>query len=420
MSAAEAAPQRATRAAPRLEGVEGLRALAALSVVIYHCGQVTSSRTLGAGWLATLTTPFASGVTFFFVLSGFLLYRPFVAAFASQGQIPSIRSYLRSRFLRIFPAYWAVLLLVILVLGTPVVQVASPQLITGEGLGLGTALADAALVQTFFPATFGTGVLPAWSLSVEVSFYLVLPAVILLVAWFRARRPTTDVRALTLFPPLALVAIALVGKAVAVYVIPGRPAGFDEGWHSVLAFSLATRADAFACGMLAAVLLLRIERGLALPRRRIRLWVEAALVPLALAFFVFGGPLGRYAQSTLLAGLFAAAILWVVLAAQREGARRSVLVTFLTSRPMLLLGLCSYSIFLWNHPLLYWLDERGLTAIGVGGFFLAMCTLALPLLGLSYLTYRWVELPALRLKSGFRNYKLRPLRTARAESGPTS
>jgi peptidoglycan/LPS O-acetylase OafA/YrhL len=100
-----------------------------------------------------------------------------------------------------------------------------------------------------------------------------------------------------------------------------------------------------------------------------------------------------------LAAIFAAFMLWVVVAARREGEGRSPIATFLTSKTMLLLGLCSYSIFLWNHPLLYWLENHGLIVTGFAGFLLVGAVLALPLLALAYCTYRWVELPALRLKS---------------------
>jgi peptidoglycan/LPS O-acetylase OafA/YrhL len=384
----------------RLEGIEGLRALAALSVVIYHCGQVTSSTTLGEGWLAVATTPFASGVTFFFVLSGFLLYRPFLRAFAEGSPLPGVRSYLRNRFLRIFPAYWAVLLLVVLVLGTPVIRVASPQLlVTGSGMSAHTFVADGFLVQTLSPEQLGTGILPAWSLSVEVSFYLLLPVFILLVELLRRRRPGTRIGVLMLAAPVAFLALAVLGKTFALYVVPGSPAGFNEGWHSVLAFSILTRADAFACGMLAAVLLLRLERGMPLPTRRARLVAEVGLVAFVVGLMWFGGAAGRYYGTTLLAAIFAAFMLWVVVAARREGERRSSIATFLTSKTMLLLGLCSYSIFLWNHPLLYWLQNHGLIITGFGGFLLVGAVLALPLLALAYCTYRWVELPALRLKS---------------------
>lgn len=51
----------------------------------------------------------------FFPLSGFLVFRPIVAQLLDQGPIPEARSFLRKRFWRIFPAYWLVLTLLLMV-----------------------------------------------------------------------------------------------------------------------------------------------------------------------------------------------------------------------------------------------------------------------------------------------------------------
>ena len=56
-------------------------------------------------------------MTFFFALSGFLLFRPFAAAILARGAMPSVTGYARNRLLRIYPAYFVILLLVSLVFG---------------------------------------------------------------------------------------------------------------------------------------------------------------------------------------------------------------------------------------------------------------------------------------------------------------
>lgn len=68
----------------RLAGVEGLRGIAAVSVVLYHLG-LTASFHVQTGPLEIFFTLFNQGLTLFLVLSGFLLYRPFVAAIV-QGR----------------------------------------------------------------------------------------------------------------------------------------------------------------------------------------------------------------------------------------------------------------------------------------------------------------------------------------------
>src|SRR5215204_2738054 len=102
----------------RLEGVEGLRAIAAGSVLVYHTWIIAapSGAWADAGPLAPLLPDLSFGVVLFFTLSGFLLYRPFVAGLLGHRPHPQFARYLRNRFLRIAPAYIVILLSAALVL----------------------------------------------------------------------------------------------------------------------------------------------------------------------------------------------------------------------------------------------------------------------------------------------------------------
>src|SRR5437016_10699788 len=93
---------------------DGLRAIAAIAVVFHHAAFTTAFELRGVRVPGTQHTVlighyFArmdAGVQVFFLISGFLLYRPFVAA-AFSGRAPrDLRSYFRNRLLRIYPAYW--------------------------------------------------------------------------------------------------------------------------------------------------------------------------------------------------------------------------------------------------------------------------------------------------------------------------
>src|SRR6476620_6181186 len=99
----------------RFAMVEGVRALAALMIVLDHAGAI------GAVQPATLAgsamTRLNAGVAVFFVLSGFLLYRPFVAARLAGAPAPGVGRYLRRRLLRIVPAYYLAAVLGALFLG---------------------------------------------------------------------------------------------------------------------------------------------------------------------------------------------------------------------------------------------------------------------------------------------------------------
>src|SRR3954453_2944883 len=104
----------------RLAGIEGLRAIAALSVMAEHTWLYAAGGPglRGPGrWVPNL----GNGLTLFFVLSGFLLYRPFAVAMAGAGPAPRIAAYARNRVLRIYPAYVVALLGTALVLQSAVV-----------------------------------------------------------------------------------------------------------------------------------------------------------------------------------------------------------------------------------------------------------------------------------------------------------
>src|SRR5690348_16752710 len=110
--------QASGQAPRRLVGIEGVRALAALSILACHTWSFTAHGGEQGYWLTLFFNDLALGVTLFFTLSGFLLYRPVAAAVLRGTGQPSARHYFRNRALRIVPAYWAILAVCGLVLGS--------------------------------------------------------------------------------------------------------------------------------------------------------------------------------------------------------------------------------------------------------------------------------------------------------------
>src|SRR5438270_10794927 len=102
----------------RLQGIEGLRALAACSVLVYHSWLFSApdGHPIQVTLLTRLLHLLAFGVVLFFTLSGFLLYRPYAASILRGKPMPRARRYLRNRVLRIVPAYLVILLLVSFIL----------------------------------------------------------------------------------------------------------------------------------------------------------------------------------------------------------------------------------------------------------------------------------------------------------------
>jgi peptidoglycan/LPS O-acetylase OafA/YrhL len=154
--------------------VEGMRACAAMGVVVTHVAFQTGH---SSGVAGRLFGRFDLAVAVFFTLSGFLLWRGHAAAARDLGPRPPTGHYLRSRVVRIMPAY-VVAVVVILSL-----------LPDSDHASLTVWLANLTLTQIYVPLTLTGGLTQMWSLSVEVSFYLALPILALL-----ARRIPVRVR----------------------------------------------------------------------------------------------------------------------------------------------------------------------------------------------------------------------------------
>ncbi len=114
-----------TRVKPaRFIGGDPLRALAALSVLVYHAtvgvvlpfdASVDLNKHFGV--VGDVVQGFDLGIYIFFVLSGYLVGRPFIAALRDGRTVPSLGRYFRNRLLRIVPAFWFAAALTLILLG---------------------------------------------------------------------------------------------------------------------------------------------------------------------------------------------------------------------------------------------------------------------------------------------------------------
>ncbi len=153
--------RRGARPAGFVVGFDGLRAIAALLVVVVHVG-AASGFTFRSS-LGQYTARGEIGVSVFFLISGFLLYRPFAAAALAGRPGPNVRSYLVRRALRIVPLYWVALVVTYLFTGWASVH------------GVSGFLENAFFLQVYSRQWVFHGITQAWSLCIEVTFYLALP-----------------------------------------------------------------------------------------------------------------------------------------------------------------------------------------------------------------------------------------------------
>jgi peptidoglycan/LPS O-acetylase OafA/YrhL len=152
--------------------VTGLRGGAALWVFLYHAWVCATPRRLTVSvvqidldFTPLLSAGFA-GVSIFFVLSGYLLARPLAEWHAGLRNKPALGQYVFRRVMRVFPAYYAQLILLLWVN----YRSGNPQHIDFAGL-------CRHLFMLFTPPPLGTQPLNGvwWTLPIEFSFYLVLP-----------------------------------------------------------------------------------------------------------------------------------------------------------------------------------------------------------------------------------------------------
>jgi len=387
----------------RLTGIEGLRAIAASSIVIYHVWVYGSpSGPVDVGYLSRFALPhLAVGVTLFFALSGYLLYRPIAASLLATGQVPDVKNYLRNRALRILPAYWVILAVVAVVLPAALLRLSPSDLVLDRLVDRPDILvSNTLLFHNYIPASLDTGIGPAWSLAVEAAFYLSLPALAVLARYCYRRAGSSRGECLALLAPVgALLLVGTAGKAATVWLLPRG----EGAAHDILVRSFLSYADLFAPGMALAVVHILVTHGyLRLPRRWVLIVGTTLIVDVLMIVALtdrgilwqwgLGNP---YQRLTALACVLLVAL---VVLPRAAGDRPSALVPLLESRPLFLAGLASYSLFLWHEPIIRLFVEHGLTMGGRSGFVANLGVVAVVCGVLAATTYRFVERPALARK----------------------
>ena len=298
--------------------IDGLRAVAITPVVLFHAGVPG----LRGGYV---------GVDVFFVLSGFLITRLLVAELGATGSVALADFYAR-RVRRLFPAL-ATVVVAVLVLGTVILSAAleRPEL-SNSAIATMSFVANVYFWHaeaTYFALPAGwLPLLNMWTLSVEEQFYLLWPASLLLAAWLgrRAGRSWAEIAT----PALAV--LMVVSLALFWWGTRHRPTA---------AFYLTpTRVWEFALG---GALALGSGRLNGTPRSG-GVAVTLGLAGIAAAVVLLGY---RLFWGVVVAAFGTAGILMGIALAPAAAP-----VRVLRARPLVFIGKCSYSWYLWHWPLL--------------------------------------------------------------------
>ena len=310
----------------RVASLTGIRAVAALLVVLTHAAYTTGR--YPQGYVGLVYSRMEIGVPIFFVLSGFLLFSPWVRAAAGGQAPPSVRRYAWHRVRRIMPAYVVTVVAAYLVYHF---RTAGPNPgHTWEGLFRNLTLTQI-YTDDYLYSFLHQGMTQMWSLAVEVAFYVVLPvlAYLLLVVLCRRRwRPRLLLS--------GLVVLALISPAwlALVHSVDWLPDGARLWLPGYLAW--------FVGGMALAVLQPMGVRGYAL-----------VCVPLAVvSYFIASTPIAgepttspAELRDAVVKTAFYAVIATLVVAPLALG-NSGLYARLLASRPMVFLGEISYEIFL--------------------------------------------------------------------------
>jgi peptidoglycan/LPS O-acetylase OafA/YrhL len=368
--------------------MDSIRGIALLTVIAAH----TSFFIAKNGDQALQRVRFDFGVRVFFIISAFLLYRPFVRALLHGWPAPYVKAFAWRRVLRILPAYWISLTAVAIWLSLPGVFTPS---------GIATYYG---FLQIYGPESAIGGLPQAWSLCVEVVFYLLLPV----YAWAMRRLPAADERERLRHQ---LAGVALLAALSLAYKLAIGAAGTLEDRHlSYLQSNPLAFLDDFALGILLATLSVYQEvtgsltRALRVVERRPAVAWAVALAALLVVSTALGltGQLGEPVHPSQYMArhyLFTIVALGLVLPAMFGDPRQGLVRRLLAWRPLLYLGMISYGVYLYHFAVLRQLENWDLASLGQRTTNLIWFPAALA--GgvlLASLMYYGAERPILRLK----------------------
>src|SRR5579863_9210440 len=392
--------------------LDGVRAVAFLIVMVFHINRMTGDslwNRMANQIASSVSTAGGTGVTLFFVLSGFLLFMPFAKSLLFESQWPLARVFYMRRVLRIVPAYYVCLFIIILTTHPEYLQPDHLQYLF--------------LFLTFFMDSSRTTFRQVnghfWTLATEWQFYMLLPLIALAFLWLVKNVPQRyRIQTVTLWLGALIVlglSARLLGEYFSAYptrtVLVPRPV-----LNVILFFSYGITGkytEDFAVGMFISLCYIYAQHpstdrkfGETWKKLSLWLWGIGILICLFDAMWHFNHemqgwpflngllPYYDWINEMMLSFGFGACIAAILYGP--PSLKRPFEWT-----PLRWIGLISYSLYMWHLPLLILYQSRVLPLFHISNKYLAYSTYwlwgLLVIFPFAFLSYLLVEKPWMKL-----------------------
>ncbi len=394
---------------------DGLRILGMLGVLCFHAAFATGADQNGQTWYGQLLSNAQVAVPMFFVISAFLLTRPFLLRVFQDRPRAKATPWLRRRLIRVYPTYWFILTFVVLFLGVNLngaknaflyYSLLFPFARTEVALGFG-----------------GTaGIADAWFLTTDIVFYFLIP-VLILVLIALTKKASLEQRVKVALLGCGL--LWLFGQLFRGYVVAAAPS-----WGRRELIWPTNWIDFFAMGMAFATISAAATMGVRMPRpidwlSRHPAWTWAIAGCGYLLLLTFSPPrvpgtVG--AEYWFRFFCWGVVVVFIVIPAMFGDQTVGLGRRLLSSKAAVFGGAVSYGFYLFHLAVLHKVQPAlGYTPFD-GGFVPIYVVTAVITLGLASFSYSVVERPTLGLKDQPLRDTIRSLwsRSRRAEAPPAS
>ena len=373
-----------TQTSQRNLALDSLRGLSTILIVVYHTSFVSGYTVAHADSIGAYIDRLNVGVAIFFVLSGFLIFRPFAHSLIHGSPLPKTWNYYLKRASRILPGYWLALFVL--------AGLDALTIVNTSGF-----IRNVFIVHSFTEHNVFTGIRQAWTLAIEMSFYVVIPA-FAYVFVRQTKQRNGPVSASTLLKALSFL---FVGAYVFRIVTHHSHFWFLNTAH----LWLPSHMDTLALGMGLAVLVETPVSAKTLSKLRnvianhtgsfvvcsVFVWLISANINMAIG-------LNRTEFHIDLLGHFLYGIASVLLVAPFCVDSQSLLVKAMSFRLFTWLGTISYGIYIWHMAFLGGnLAEKYMPYTENDGQVLLRFLVVLPAsIAIASLSYYVLERPTMR------------------------